>query len=529
MRNAAVVARWELRRTIGRKAFLISTATVPVLLAIAVLAVVLFGDRIGGAVAEASTPDAGDSYGLIDRAGALDGRDLPSNFTRFVDEAAARTAEAQGAIAGYFVVAADYEQSGAVRLVADDFGAFGEREGEARGVIRSVLLDALLQEHVAPEIAARIRQPVELRAEGLDGSPPEGAAADSSIDAVLPYAMAMLYLLIIFTSAGYLLEGVSEEKETRVIEIVLSSVTPDQLLLGKLAGQAMTGLVQVLVWVVTALALVPLLLARFDLLGDVTVNFAVLPLAIAYLLLGYLLVAAFYATVGSITTSFKEGQQLAVYVVLPSVVPLMAAAFIQGDPDGLLAVGLSWVPITAPVAGLMRVAAGSAGRAFNRDQRGDPGRVRSARALGEHAHLSHRAFGLRPAPAPKRHRPRRSRLVPLDRDLGHVGQRTTYGRPSTSWVVDLSAGTDATSYSGASVRNFAGAFPSSSAHARYHACRRKSMAHRGMASSSQPTVSIAADNVSRIVRPVSPAAAAARESQCFSGSQSSGGTSVPSA
>ena len=191
MRNAAVVARWELRRTIGRKAFLISTATMPVLLAIAVLAVVLLGDRIGGAVAEASTPDAGDSYGLIDRAGALDGRDLPSNFTRFVDEAAARTAEAQGAIAGYFVVAADYEQSGAVRFVADDFGAFGEREGEARGVIRSVLLDALLQEHVAPEIAARIRQPVELRAEGLDGSPPEGAAADSSIDAVLPYAMAM--------------------------------------------------------------------------------------------------------------------------------------------------------------------------------------------------------------------------------------------------------------------------------------------------------------------------------------------------
>ena len=359
MRNAAVVARWELRRTIRRKAFLISTATMPVLLAIAVLAVVLFGDRIGGAVAEASTPDAGDSYGLIDRAGALDGRDLPSNFTRFVDEASARTAEAQGAIAGYFVVAADYEQSGAVRFVADEFGAFGEREGEARGLIRSVLLDALLQEHVAPEIAARIRQPVELRAEGLDGSPPEGAAADSSIDAVLPYAMAMLYLLIIFTSAGYLLEGVSEEKETRVIEIVLSSVTPDQLLLGKLAGQAMTGLVQVLVWVVTALALVPLLLARFDLLGDVTFNVAVLPLAIAYLLLGYLLVAAFYATVGSITTSFKEGQQLAVYVVLPSVVPLMAAAFIQGDPDGLLAIVLSWVPITAPVAGLMRVAAGS--------------------------------------------------------------------------------------------------------------------------------------------------------------------------
>ncbi len=359
MRNAAVVARWELRRTIGRKAFLISTATMPVLLAIAVLVVVVFGDCIGGTVEEASASDTGDAYGLIDRAGALDGRDLPPGFTRFADEAAARAALAQDAIAGYFVLAADYEQSGAVRFVADDFGAFGEREGEARDLIRSVLLDALLQEHVAPEIAARIRQPVVLHAETVDGSPPRGTAADSTIDAALPYAMAMLYLIIIFTSAGYLLEGVSEEKETRVIEIVLSSVTPDQLLLGKLAGQAMTGLVQALVWVATVLALVPLLLARFDLLGEVTFNLAVLPLAIAYLLLGYLLVAAFYATVGSMTTSFKEGQQLAAYVVLPSVVPFMLASLIQGDPDGLLAVVLSWVPVTAPIAGLMRVAAGS--------------------------------------------------------------------------------------------------------------------------------------------------------------------------
>ena len=73
MRNAAVVAAWELRRTIGRKAFLISTAFVPALLAIAVLVFVIFGDRIGGAVAEAVTSDPDDGYGLIDRAGVAQG------------------------------------------------------------------------------------------------------------------------------------------------------------------------------------------------------------------------------------------------------------------------------------------------------------------------------------------------------------------------------------------------------------------------------------------------------------------------
>ncbi len=359
MRNATVVAAWELRRTIGRKGFLISTAALPVLLVITVLVFVIFGDRIGGAVAEASTSDSDDRYGLIDHAGVLAGRDLPPGFSRFADEATMRAALSRGDIDGYFVVDAGYMASGDVRFVADEFGTFGEREVDARRAIRSVLLDALLAAHVAPEIAPRIQQPVALRAESEDGSPPPGFGAGMIFDLGLPYVAAVLFMVVVFTSAGYLLEGVSEEKETRVIELVLSSVTPDQLLLGKVAGQALAGLTQLLTWVLPALALVPVLLAQFDDLGDLTFNLGVLPLALAYLLLGYLLFAAFYATVGSLTTSFKESQQLAAYLILPSVVPFMLSAFIQGDPDGTVAVVLSWIPITAPVAGLLRVAAGS--------------------------------------------------------------------------------------------------------------------------------------------------------------------------
>ncbi|MCY4111362.1 MAG: ABC transporter permease [Chloroflexi bacterium] len=359
MRNAAVVAAWELRRTVGRKGFLISTATIPVLLVIAVLVFVIFGDRIGEAAAEATTSDPVDGYGLIDDAGVLEGRDLPPGFTRLADEPAARQALSREDVDGFFVIDAGYMASGEVRYVAEDFGTFGEREGDARRAIRSVLLEALVEAHVAPEIAPRIQQPVALRAESVDGSPPRGFGAGVILDSVVPYVAAILFMIVVFTSAGYLLEGVSEEKETRVIEVVLSSVTPDQLLLGKVAGQAIAGLTQLLVWVLPALALVPVLLSQFDDLGDLTFNLAVLPLALAYLLLGYLLFAAFYATVGSMTSTFKESQQLAAYLILPSIVPFMLSGFIQGDPDGMLAVVLSWIPITAPVGGLMRVAAGS--------------------------------------------------------------------------------------------------------------------------------------------------------------------------
>ena len=357
VRNALTVARWELRRTVGRRGFVIFTALVPALLLIAVLVISVFGERIGGAIAEATQPSPTTRYGLIDRSGVLAGLAGDPRLVPYDDEAAVRRDVEAETLEGYFVVPADYLSTGRVRYVARELGLFGQGGDDARPVIRGALLSALLGPGVEPEIAARIQWPVDLQAEELSGR--SGSTASTIINYLVPYVMALLFVMAIFVTSGYLLQGVSEEKENRVIEIVLSAVTPDELLLGKILGQATAGLAQVLVWLVSGVALAPILLGRFVDLADLQFNFAVLPLSVAYFLLGYFLVASIYAGVGAIAPTSREGQQIAGYAAIIVVVPLILNQLVISSPDGTLSVVLSLIPPTAPSAALLRLSAGS--------------------------------------------------------------------------------------------------------------------------------------------------------------------------
>ena len=160
-------------------------------------------------------------------------------------------------------------------------------------------------------------------------------------------------------SSGYLLQGVGEEKESRVIEVVLSSVTPDELLIGKVLGQGIAGLSQIFIWVISVLIVLPILLGQIDDPGEVNISVAVLPIGIAYFVLGYFLMASVYAAFGAVAPTSREGQQIAGWSAIIVVVPLMLNQLIIIDPDGALAVVLSLIPFTAPATGLLRLAAGS--------------------------------------------------------------------------------------------------------------------------------------------------------------------------
>ncbi len=360
MRSVWVVARWELRRTVARRGFLIATAAMPVLLLVGVLLLTLLGDRIGDSIAGAfdESGDAkADRYAVIDHSGLL--TDLPASgqLVAFADVSAARADVAAGRLRGYFVVPADYIESGRVTLVTAEFGTFG-LDDDAEPTISRALQAALLGSRLTPQEAARVVAPVRLQALDLAGES-EPSVGSTVIGFVVPYAMALLFVIAIFVSSGYLLQGVGEEKESRVIEVVLSSVTPDELLIGKVLGQGIAGLSQILVWVISGLIVLPILLGQIDDPGEVNISVAVLPIGIAYFVLGYFLMASVYAAFGAVAPTSREGQQIAGWSAIIVVVPLMLNQLIIIDPDGALAVVLSLIPFTAPATGLLRMAAGS--------------------------------------------------------------------------------------------------------------------------------------------------------------------------
>ncbi len=221
----------------------------------------------------------------------------------------------------------------------------------------------LLQEEISPTVAAWIQQPFVFEAEKIGDS---GAVEEvNDIDTIRQWApVAFLYLLWIsvFMSSQMLLTNTIEEKSNRIIEVLLSSVSPLQLMVGKISGIAASGLILVGSWMTMfyfGTKYIPSMLgapASFDLsvlASDPTyvVSF------IVYYLLGYLLYASLLVAIGSVVNTIKEAQNLMQPITLFLVAPLIAMIPIGKDPNGMLAKVMSYIPPFTPFVMMNRAAA----------------------------------------------------------------------------------------------------------------------------------------------------------------------------
>jgi ABC-2 type transport system permease protein len=201
----------------------------------------------------------------------------------------------------------------------------------------------------------------------LTGKDPKKAAGKEKVgieDTMRQWApVAAVYLLwvAIFTVAQMLLNNTTEEKSNRVIEVLLSSVTPVELMFGKLVGIACVGLTMVGAWIASFLLLIHYAsgleasLARA--LMDTVATPQLLVAFAGYFVLGYLLYAGVFLAIGSVVTSLKEAQNLMGPIMIIMIVPLMTMVFIARDPNGTLAEILSWIPLYTPFVMMNRAAA----------------------------------------------------------------------------------------------------------------------------------------------------------------------------
>jgi ABC-2 type transport system permease protein len=174
-------------------------------------------------------------------------------------------------------------------------------------------------------------------------------------DFVLPYIFSILFVITIFTTSGFLLQGVSEEKEGRIIEILLSSISPTQLLAGKILGLGTLGLIQVFFWIAAGAALLGAATAMFALAGVIKLTLSTVALGVVYFVLGYLLFATLMAVAGSMGTTQRESQQIASIFSLAAAVPWMTMGILFANPNSPIAVALSYFPLTSPVMMLLRL------------------------------------------------------------------------------------------------------------------------------------------------------------------------------
>ncbi|MBN2067893.1 MAG: ABC transporter permease [Candidatus Diapherotrites archaeon] len=170
-----------------------------------------------------------------------------------------------------------------------------------------------------------------------------------------PSTIAMVFSLAIFLSANFLLQGIAEEKENRIMEVLLSSISFRELLMGKIAGLAFLGLIQFASWVMSGTIVIVLLAP--EILAKAMEKFVAVETVLLYLVfffLGYILYASILAAIGALTETRGEAQQIGSLMTVFALVPAVSTMFIS-EQTLPVSGALTLFPPTAPITAMIRI------------------------------------------------------------------------------------------------------------------------------------------------------------------------------
>jgi len=358
MKKTWLVMRNEVITNVTRRSWLLLTFGLPLILALVLFARPLLsgGTPTTPSVSGSSSSESElDVEGYVDHSGLIRTitTDLKGKLVAYADEADAGKALQAREIAAYYIIPEDYVESGRFTYVHPDFTGF-EPKGQS-WVMRWTLLVNLLDGDT--KLASEVWNPMDLKVTALAAEPQREVGM--GWEYWVPYATGMILYLMIIMSSSLLRSSMGNERKNQVMEVLMVSVTPRQMLTGKLVGLAVVGLLQTLVWAGAGYAMLSL--------GDQIVNlpvgfelpFSLVVWAAVYFVLGYAVYASLLGGLGALTGPNQMGTSTADFVIIwPLVIPIFFMVLLINNPHGTLAVVLSLIPLTAPVAMMTRLAAG---------------------------------------------------------------------------------------------------------------------------------------------------------------------------
>jgi len=374
-RQIRTVARREFLTTVRRKAFLITLIGTPLYF------VFVMGISAGSSVGEARKAvqqmrvlGVVDSSGLLadaehtmrtpvpaqdnpfaNRAGASSGPDrlVDTEVRFFPDQKTAEAAVRDGSIGQAIVIPPGYLQGAPIRRFARGRSLFSEAADRAVGRWLSA---NLVRGRVAPELASRVARPLDHEVAfklDKDGRFVSQSGDDDLGGILLPMVFTMALGLCITIGGQYLVQGVVEEKESRILESLLCTLRPGELMAGKLFGLGTVGLLVIAVWGgAAAFAILPAVPAL-----HIQLPAYILPAAFAYFVMGYLLYGGLMLGIGAVTNNMREAQQFSVWFSIANFAPLIIMWKVLTNPNGPVPTFLSMFPPTAATGMMMRLAA----------------------------------------------------------------------------------------------------------------------------------------------------------------------------
>jgi len=358
MNKTLLVLRHEIITILRRPSFLFAIFGIPI---IGSLVFIIAGQLSKGTSSQniltqlISSPTTIQAEGYVDHSGII--KEIPASvqpglLVAFPDETSARNAVVNGEIAAYYIISSDYLQSGKIVYVSSEFNPIGS-SGQS-GLLGWILDVNLLGGNAM--LATLANGPANVNKVSLSTAPQREES--NMLTYFLPYGVTMLFYIVILSAASLLLSSVAKEKENRVMEILMVSLTPRQLLTGKIVGLGLVGLLQTITWVGTG----RILLARggttFNLSSAFQLPVSFMVWGLVFFILGYAVYASLMAGLGSMVPNLREASQATLLVIFPLIIPIFLINVLIDEPHSLLSTIMSLFPLTSPVAMMTRLAAG---------------------------------------------------------------------------------------------------------------------------------------------------------------------------
>jgi ABC-2 type transport system permease protein len=351
MNKTWIIFKNELITTLKRKGFILTTLSIPVL---GLLGILIF--QLVSGISQPPSETEVTRVGYVDQVGSF------SSYTRqgeidlvpYSLPEEANRALVEGQVQEYFIIPGDYIATGQITRYSTRTEL--EPPAEIMNAIRSFLISNLLEEKVSPDVAVRVQYPLGVSSIVLDETGAVSEAQGGIESMIIAYIFSLLLIMSIFTASGYLLQGLSEEKENRIMEILLSSVSTRQLITGKVLALGASGLIQIVVWLASGWGLLSIASTSIGgLFTSMQFPASVVALSLVYFILGYFLFAVLLAGIGAITPTQRDGQQMSVIITLLGASPYFLMTFIIENSQHIVSKIFTIFPLTAPLTVLMRV------------------------------------------------------------------------------------------------------------------------------------------------------------------------------
>lgn len=351
-RKVWLIARRDFLFNFRRRSYLFTAFLLPMMIAVVMVLIV--------GVLQGSFEDTGSftHIGIVDKSGAIVGKTgaplvaPPAPFEIVASEEKAAAALQDKTLEGYYVLPGTFLTGGTVDSYSRDTLPAG---------LESKLGDYLKQSLTAslgdPNLEARLSDPLKESATYRIGSTQKLGSGALFAAIFVPIIFAMLIYIGTNTTSQFLMSGVVEEKENRMMEILVTSTRPAEMMLGKLLGMGALGILQLLAWGLFGLAYGTL--AGTINLGQTFADLQITPnfmlVLVMYFLLGYLLFGSLMAGLGATVSAEQEGRQISQIIGMLGVAPFILYSVYLTNPNSTVVMALSLIPFTAPVGMIMRM------------------------------------------------------------------------------------------------------------------------------------------------------------------------------